>query len=139
MSTLRQKYGTKVFLGGTCNGSKWRDEVIPKLEVPYYNPVNAVAEDWDVIKESQDRRLLCNCALYVITPQMEGAYSIAEIVEDSIVRKNKVVVCFLKQYEDKAFSDAVWQSCLAIMELIKQYHEHVYMDLDSAVQAVNRL
>lgn len=139
MSTLRQKYGTKVFLGGTCNGSKWRDEVIPKLEVPYYNPVNAVGEDWDVIKESQDRRLLCNCALYVITPQMEGAYSIAEIVEDSIVRKNKVVVCFLKQYGDKEFSDAVWQSCLAIMELIKQYHEHTYTGLDSAVQAVNRL
>ena len=22
----------KVFLGGTCNESKWRDELIPKLE-----------------------------------------------------------------------------------------------------------
>jgi hypothetical protein len=70
---------------------------------------------------------------------MEGAYSIAEIVEDSIIRKNNVVVCFLKQHADKEFSDSTWKSCLAIMELIKQYHQHVYTDLDSAIQAVNRL
>ena len=29
----------KVFLGGTCNGSTWRNELIPKLTIDYFNPV----------------------------------------------------------------------------------------------------
>lgn len=28
-----------IFLGGTCNNSTWRDELIPKLTNKYYNPV----------------------------------------------------------------------------------------------------
>ena len=37
MKTLKQFLNTnnesnKVFLGGTCNESAWRDELIPKLE-----------------------------------------------------------------------------------------------------------
>ena len=33
----------KVFLGGTCNGSTWREELIPILEINYFNPV---VSDW---------------------------------------------------------------------------------------------
>ncbi len=29
----------KVFLGGTCNGSLWRDALIKKLNIDYFNPV----------------------------------------------------------------------------------------------------
>lgn len=29
----------KVFLGGTCNRSKWRNELIELLEIDYFNPV----------------------------------------------------------------------------------------------------
>ena len=29
----------KVFLGGTCNNSTWRDELIPQLKIDYFNPV----------------------------------------------------------------------------------------------------
>lgn len=28
----------KVFLGGTCAGWKWRDELQPLLKCDYYNP-----------------------------------------------------------------------------------------------------
>lgn len=33
----------KIFLGGTCNESTWRDRVIKKLKIDYFNPV---VEDW---------------------------------------------------------------------------------------------
>ena len=33
----------KVFLGGTCAGSKWRDNIIPQLKCEYFNPV---VDDW---------------------------------------------------------------------------------------------
>lgn len=29
----------KVFLGGTCSGPRWRDELIPLLKCEYYNPI----------------------------------------------------------------------------------------------------
>ena len=33
----------RIFLGGTCNGTTWRDELIKGLTVDYFNPV---VEDW---------------------------------------------------------------------------------------------
>lgn len=33
----------KVFLGGTCEGRDWRNELIPKLKCDYFNPV---VEEW---------------------------------------------------------------------------------------------
>ena len=33
----------KVFLGGTCNNSTWRDTLIPLLKIDYFNPV---VDDW---------------------------------------------------------------------------------------------
>jgi hypothetical protein len=29
----------KVFLGGTCNGSTWRDSLVKSLKIDYFNPV----------------------------------------------------------------------------------------------------
>lgn len=29
----------KVFLGGTCNESTWRDKIIPELLIDYFNPI----------------------------------------------------------------------------------------------------
>ena len=61
----------KVFLGGTCNESTWRDKLIPKLTIDYFNPV---VKDWkpeDQEKEIQERQT-CDFLLYVITSQMTG-------------------------------------------------------------------
>ena len=33
----------KVFLGGTVADSKWREYIMPKLEIEYFNPV---VDDW---------------------------------------------------------------------------------------------
>ena len=33
----------KVFLGGTCAESKWREKLIPLLKCDYFNPV---VDDW---------------------------------------------------------------------------------------------
>lgn len=79
----------KVFLGGTCNESAWKDELIPLLEIDFFNPV---VDDWD--DESQKKKEIIerensDFVLYVITPKMTGVYSIAEVVEDSIKRPEK--------------------------------------------------
>ena len=85
----------KVFLGGTCAESKWREDLIKLLKINYYNPV---VEDWtpDCMTEEIKQRESCDYCLYVITPRMIGVYSIAEVIDDSNKRPTKTVFCFLE-------------------------------------------
>lgn len=89
----------KVFLGGTCNESQWREKLIPLLKIDYFNPV---VPDWteEAYQEELRQRELCDYCLYVITPKMTGVYSIAEAVDDSNKRPSKTVFAFLPDEED---------------------------------------
>ena len=85
----------KVFLGGTCNESTWRDRLISQLkDVDYFNPV---VPDWteECMAEEINQRESCDFVLYVITPFMTGVYAIAEAVDDSNKRPGKTLFCFL--------------------------------------------
>lgn len=112
----------RVFLGGTCAGTKWRDNIIPELrkkDIEYFNPV---VPDWTPdcqIKEELEKEI-CNIHLYLVTPQMRGVYSIAEII-DSVYRhlntENKgCVIGFLGTRED--WGEGMWRSLDATMNLI---------------------
>lgn len=94
----------KVFLGGTCNESTWREKLIKKIEIDYFNPV---VDDWteDDYKEELRQRKICDYLLYVITPKMTGVYSIAEAVDDSNKNPDKTLFCFLKK--DKKDDDEI--------------------------------
>lgn len=72
----------KVFLGGTCNESTWRNKLIPLLEeqgIEYYNPV---VENWtpECQQEEYRQKEICDVHLYLITKKMKGVFSIAEAV-----------------------------------------------------------
>ena len=56
----------KVFLGGTCAESKWRDNIIPQLKCEYFNPV---VDDWtpECQKIEEREKRICEYHLYVIT------------------------------------------------------------------------
>ncbi len=93
----------KVFLGGTVNGSTWRDEIIPHLKVNYFNPV---VDDWNEearLKEISERES-ADFSLYVITPLLEGFYSIAEVSDDSFKKADKTLFCYLEEDQGKRFS-----------------------------------
>lgn len=93
----------KVFLGGTTNNSNWRDELIKSLKIDYFNPV---VKDWneEAQKKEIKERKECDFVLYVITPKMEGVYSIAETIDDSNKRPEKTIFCYLLEDENKEFS-----------------------------------
>lgn len=86
----------KVFLGGTCNGSSWRDALIEVLEIDYFNPI---VDDWteECYQEELKQREICDYCLYVITPRMTGVYSIAEVVDDSNKRPERTIFCVLEE------------------------------------------
>lgn len=86
----------KVFLGGTCNYSKWREELIKMINIDFFNPV---VDDWneEAYEEELRQRELCDYCLYVITPLMTGVYSIAEVIDDSNKRPERTIFCYLKE------------------------------------------
>jgi hypothetical protein len=106
---------TKVFLGGTCNQSKWREVLIPQLKVDYFNPVLDVWTDKDY-REELHQRETCDYCLYVISAEMEGVYSIAEVIDDSNKRPTKTIFCFLED----GFSPHQIKSLEAVGKMVVQ-------------------
>jgi len=109
----------KVFLGGTCNGSVWRDNVIKKLKINYYNPVG---EKWtpEMMQEELKQRAESDFCLYVLTPKMEGFYSVAEVVDDSNKRPKKTLFCFVNTDEGNTFSEVQVRSLEQVKKMITE-------------------
>lgn len=127
----------KIFLGGTCNGSKWRDELIPLLKIDYFNPV---VENWTPecrVRELKERST-CDYVLYVISPMMTGVYSIAEAVDDSNKRPNSTLFCVLwGSVNGEAFTDAQCDSLLATERMIAFNGGKVFATLADIANFVN--
>jgi hypothetical protein len=125
----------KVFLGGTCNGSAWRDKLIPMLKVAFFNPV---VPDWtpECMAEELRQRELCDVCLYVITPKMTGAYSVAEVIDDSNKRPERTVFVRLRNDGEDTFSDAQWKSLGAVAAMVERNGGKVFDSLESLVNGM---
>ena len=113
----------KVFLGGTCHTSTWRDELIPQLKIDYFNPV---VPRWtpECIEEELKQREECDLCLYLITNDMVGQYSIAEAVDDSNKRPKKTIFTFIPE----GMSNHQIKSMNQVGELIRN-NGGLYLDL----------
>ena len=109
----------KVFLGGTCNESTWREELIPKLDCDYFNPV---VPDWtpECQKEELKQRKECDICLYVLTPKMKGFYSIAEVIDDSNKRPCDTILCVLWYDNDVGFDKQQGYSLDAVCAMARR-------------------
>jgi len=131
----------KVFLGGTCADSKWRDEIEPLLErsgLDYFNPV---VDDWNEAAQAQEvqERQNCDFVLYVITPKMEGVYSIAEVVEDSIKRPEKTIFVVLDKDGGSSFSKGQKKSLDAVSEMVRRNGGQSFNSLQNAVTRMSQV
>ena len=112
----------KIFLGGTCRKSKWRDKLIPLLTMDYFDPR---VRDWTpecVVNENKEKDL-CDIILYVIT-RRDSVYSIAEVVDDSNKRPHKTIFCLYD--EDNNFNEADRRSLSNIADMIKRNGSEIY-------------
>lgn len=127
----------KVFLGGTCNGSRWRNGVIKELKIHYYDPMK---EEWtpEMMNEELKQREESDFCLYVLTPKMDGFFSVAEVVDDSNKRPGKTIFCFLHDDEGKKFSNAQLKSLKQIGEMIKRNGATWFETLDEATSYLNK-
>jgi hypothetical protein len=126
----------KVFLGGTTNKSDWRDTLIPKLKIDYFNPV---VEHWDekAKKEEIKQRKECDFTLYVITPKMEGSYSIAEAVDDSNKQPKKTIFAYLTADGDKGWTKHQISSLDMVGEMVKDNGAKWFKSLTEVAEYLN--
>lgn len=126
----------KVFLGGTINGSKWREEVIEKLEIDYFNPV---VEDWNDearLREMHEKNT-CEYLLFVVTPLMAGVFSIAEAVDLSNKVPDRTLFCVLEEDCGKVWSDCQRISLIEVERLIRVNGAQVFKSLNEIVEFLN--
>ena len=128
---------TKVFLGGTCNESTWRDEIIPQLTIDYFNPV---VDDWTPqcqAEEERQRNELCNLHLYVITSRMTGVFSIAEAVESAITKHEKCIFCYLDTDGELTFTKGQKKSLDAVGNMVTKYNAYWVKSLNDVLEYLN--
>lgn len=122
----------KVFLGGTCSGYKWRNDLIPLLKCDYYNPIVKNWSESDRLREVHERET-DDFVLYVITSGMKGVYSIAEIIDDSNKRPEKTILCILHDGIDEQMS----RSLKAVANLAKSNGVTVCDSLTDVAEYLN--
>ena len=75
----------KVFLGGTCNESLWRNKMMVYLYdagLEYFNPV---VDDWTpgCMEEELRQREICDWCLYTIYGQWKSLNAVARLVKQN--------------------------------------------------------
>lgn len=135
-----------VFLGGTCNESRWREDLIElyglytqsdDIRLNFYNPV---VPDWTpecMINENY-QKANCDIQLYCITPKMTGVFSIAEIVDASNKCPERLVVILMTKDGLDRFNEGQWKSLLAMKAMIEDNGcTHIYYSLKDCAVALN--
>ncbi|MCC9261170.1 MAG: nucleoside 2-deoxyribosyltransferase domain-containing protein [Methanobrevibacter woesei] len=125
----------KVFLGGTVN-SNWRDYLIPKLKIDYFNPV---VDNWDeeAQKKEEFEKKECDLLLFVITPKMEGCFAIAEVVDASNKSPKKTILTILNYDDGSTWSSKMKNSIQAVKRLVEMNNVNVFNDLEKTICFIN--
>lgn len=127
----------KVFLGGTCNESTWRNHIISMLTIDFFNPV---VDDWtpECMKEELHQREICDFCLYTITAKMTGTYAIAELVDDSNKRPEKTIFVYLRNDDGDIFNKFQWKSLMAVADMVERNGGSAFTNLESAAIYINQ-
>ena len=130
-----------VFLGGTCNGSTWRDELIPMLDQNKIDAFNPVVETWDeeAQKNEDFHKANDDFTLYVLTPEMRGVYGVFEVAMDSCKRPGRVLACILNERDGKTFDSFVQKNMIKIKKDLIDNGVLVFDDLSQIAEYLNNL
>jgi len=135
---IKKQKMKKIFLGGTCNESTWRDDLIKDLKLDYFNPV---VDDWteEDYQEELKQRKECDYCLYVITPKMTGVYSIAEVVDDSNKQPKKTIFCIKEKDGDRKFEKGQLKSLDKVGVMVDSNGGLYVKDYDKLSSILNTL
>lgn len=142
MGGLKETYFKKtVFLGGTCNETTWRGDLIKLLDGSVVNYFDPVVSDWneEAQKREEQAKKDSDFCLYVITPKMTGVFSIAEVVDDSNKKPAKTLFVVLPESDGSKFDKGQLKSLDAVKEIIIANGATVYNSLSECADFLNKL
>lgn len=87
----------KVFLGGTCAGWKWRDELQPLLKCDYYNPIVKNWNEEDRLREVHETVLLTELKAYIQSQKLL-------MIQTNARRKQYSLICIKHMREAENLS-----------------------------------
>ena len=129
-----ENYANTTFLGGTCNNSTWRQELISQLSenVDFFNPV---VDDWTPECQAREdhAREEAKYVLFVITSQMTGVFSIAEVVDCSNKRPESTLFCVILDGFDKAQA----KSLKAVSKMVERNGAKVFETVEEIAVFLN--
>ena len=130
----------RVFLGGTTKGYDWRKVIEERFEyINFLELFNPIVDNWDdEAKERENKyKEFSDLNVYVITPHMEGCYSIAEVVDDSNKSPEKTVFAYLpavkNDHEIRTFTKSMLHSLEAVAEIVKSNGGTCFTSLEEVI------
>jgi hypothetical protein len=128
-----------VFLGGTCAGSTWRDELVEKLDTSKIDAFNPVVDNWteecqkveDYHKENDD------VMLFVLTPESKSIYSWVEVTMACLKQPERTVLCVLEQRDGKEYEGHEKKAVMKSVKDLKNNGATVVGNLDDLAQYLN--
>lgn len=93
----------RIFMGGTTQGFNWREVLENRFkDVENVELFNPVVDDWNCerIRIENEYKEICEINLFVVTPYMEGVYSIAEAVDLSNKKPENLVFVYIDHFVD---------------------------------------
>jgi hypothetical protein len=106
------------------------------LNIEYFNPV---VKEWNEAAQEEEikQRKNCDYVLYVITPKMEGVYSVAEVVDDSNKRPEKTIFAYLLKDDDKEFTKHQLKSMVMVGKMVKENGAKSFETLEEIANFLN--
>ncbi len=128
-----------VFLGGTCNNSTWRDELLTMIDTKKISAFNPIVKDWNEEAQANEDWHKANddFCVYVLTPEMTGIYSIFEVADDSNKKPEKTIFCVLMERNGKTFSVEMQKNFLKIKKDLIQNGARVCESLEEIATFLN--
>lgn len=135
----------RVFLGGSCNPTTWRkDVVIPALAAHRITFFNPQVDDWspELIDLEAAAKEAAELLFFVIDDQTRGIASLVEVASYAACHRNMIVV--IKHFQSDATIDGVHVSererddlnrgRAFLAELLYRCHVPLFEDLDDAIK-----
>lgn len=129
-----ENYANTTFLGGTCNESTWREELIALLsnKVDFFNPV---VDDWTPACQAREDKARedAKYVLFVITSRMTGVFSIAEVVDCSNKRPDSTLFCVIPD----GFNKGQAKSLQAVSNMVRRNGAKVFDSIEEIADFLN--
>lgn len=127
-------------LFGTCNHSNWRNSLKNLLKKEYIDIFDPISEVWNssTIENENHEKEIDDYVVFVITPEMTGVYSIAEVTDLSNKRPKNTLLCILSEYGDKVFDSSQRKSLNAVYNLVKNNGTRCFDSLEEIALFLNR-